>query len=267
MKDSMENILEVFTRTQLNGSDGIKSLISWCYAYISNIDGVIDLASIVDDKETVLMLHVTSPISVTQGNDYLSLGAGVYVVGRDVISTVNINFNKDTQFLFVDLNMFNDFCVVPHPLGIHLANYQGFLDYIFNRLRDDIINENEIFGIINLSLVPAKVIKNEDYQRIVKSIELNFTNPNFSLDDVAESVYMSKRKVQKVLSQSGVTFMKILGRFRYKQLIYLIHTSSKVCYADEYIRNAGFPNYHAGNEYFKKVHHITVKKYIDKQRS
>lgn len=266
MKDSMENILEVFTRTQLSGSDGIKSSINWCYAYISNINGGIDLESIVGNKETVLMLHVASPITVTQGNDCLSLGCGVYVIGRDVISTVKINFNRDTQFLFVDLNMFNDFCVVSPPLGIHLANYQGFLNYIFNKLRVDVINENEIFGIINLSLVPAKILKNEDYQRIVKTIELNFTNANLSLDDVSESVYMSKRKVQKVLNQYGVTFMKVLGRFRYKQLMYLIHTSSKVYSAEEYIRRAGFPNYYAGNAYFKNLHYISVKKYIEKQR-
>ncbi|WP_434998906.1 hypothetical protein ACRZ5S_20190 [Vibrio scophthalmi] len=267
MKDSMKNILEVFTRTQLNGSDSIKSLISWCYAYVSNIEGAIELESVVGSKDIVLMLHVTSPITVTQyDNESSLLGSGVYVVGRDVISNVNMNFNQDTQFLFVDLSMFNDFCVVSPPLGIHLANYQGFLDYIFNKFRDDVINENEIFGIINLSLVPARVFKSQDYQKIVNSIELRFTNPNLSLEDVAESVYMSKRKVQKVLSQSGITFMKILGQFRHKELMYLIHTSTKVYYAEEYIRMAGFPSYHAGNTYFKNLHHMTVKKYIEKQR-
>ena len=260
----MINLIEQFTKIGLNYKCQFTTLASWCYTYISNAKGMIELRC---SDNIVLMLRVQTPIKIKLRNEYSILGSGVYVVGQNVLSKLEVDFNSDTQFLFVDLNMFDEFCVVIPPTGVKIANYQFFLERIFESLKSGEINQNEIFAIINLSLVPEKSVGNEEYNRIVKNIEENFTNPDFSLDDVAGSVYMSKRKIQKILSQKGTTFVKLVKDFRYDRLRHIIKTSTKIHSSAEYIRQSGFPSCFAANVYFKEMHNITVKRYIQSIRN
>ena len=117
---------------------------------------------------------------------------------------------------------------------------------------------NAIRCILNIDYDVEFDIKPSDYERVYSAIQNNFKDPTFSIEMLSKNVFMSKRKLQYVLSKNGVSFKFLCNDLR---LAYLLKNIDKFNDINELIFRSGFKNALSANKVFKDKFGMTVKKY------
>jgi AraC-like DNA-binding protein len=102
--------------------------------------------------------------------------------------------------------------------------------------------------------------KNNALEKIKIVIMENINNCDFNLKKLCDLVYMSRRKVQYILSSYNESFLSLLHDFRIDNLKMLINENPKA-FISELIHLGGFRSYQTANRLFKKHVGVSIKQY------
>lgn len=101
------------------------------------------------------------------------------------------------------------------------------------------------------------VIPNFDIGAIVHEIRRNMTNPNYSLNDLANRFGMATRELQYKLARYHLSFSELLASGRCELLAMTIRNRPDVN-LDILVRHCGFTNPQTANQQFKKRYNQTA---------
>ena len=102
--------------------------------------------------------------------------------------------------------------------------------------------------------------KHTRLERIKTAIMENVNNCDFNLKRLCELVYMSRRKIQYILSSYNESFLSLLHDLRVERLKILINDNPKE-FISELTNLAGFRSYQTANRLFKQYVGVSIKQY------
>ncbi len=130
---------------------------------------------------------------------------------------------------------------------------QSSLVEFFCQIIDRVVQVNESKRLSGLQ---------SSYDRILQFLEVNYTNPNLSIEDVANELAYSVSYISAILKKNGTTFTKVTTDLRRKKALKLLSDSNNriiniardVGYADPYYFSHCFKKYtgRSPDEYRKK---------------
>lgn len=109
-------------------------------------------------------------------------------------------------------------------------------------------------------------LPNFDICAIMLTIRQNMTNPNYSVDDLANHYGMSVRVLQYKLADYQLSFSELLASVRCELLAMTIRNMPDAD-LDVLVNSCGFANLRMANRQFKKLRKQTVRQFRDTERS
>ncbi|KLU80435.1 hypothetical protein AB192_00995 [Aliivibrio fischeri] len=244
------------------------------------IDYKFNLESLPNGLKFSILLAENFKIKIESKNGYFML-----------ISTINpINWNSENNLGYSDLFIINckneiniystnneqiKTILIPNTLlsknasqlinnGVDLLHNKSSIKKILNTMvtfKDKCLLEWGVHGIIVLIEDWEPYYNGKySYDKIISKIEDNYLNKNYSLTNLAEETYISKRTIQLILNKKKTTFKKTLNNRRSIHMHKLINKNPNITLEDASY-HSGFSSYQTAKRNFSTFYGITPKLY------
>ena len=239
--------------------------LEWGFLYASRINGLLrsDLvSSFMPDSITIVHGDNVKVFETKSGKVEIVSGVFYFDNGFD------IELHEQVQSIIVRRHLFKGYCSIPKNLyGIKKTNHGYLISALFESIRDE--NNTWSNGVMAIANVIAiSILESESDNsgecEIYEAISNNHKDINFSLDDLCNIFFMSRRKIQYILSKKGWTFTSILRMYRVNTLKRLLKDKDSLSmrYFEITSHKAGYDSLEKANRDFKKVEGITVRGYV-----
>ncbi|MUK48757.1 helix-turn-helix domain-containing protein [Aliivibrio fischeri] len=171
--------------------------------------------------------------------------------------------NSEDQLLIIHKNFYQN-------LGMPNVNDSSMNSLLINSLFESIkTTKRPIYALLSLvNFIGSEIYichKKEKFEEIKRVIKTNASNAHFNLNELCSIIFMSKRKVQYIISDNNQTFLHLLHQYRVDELKSLIKQNGKMpILTISYL--SGFSCYATANRTFK--HHVgmSIKDYINESQ-
>ncbi len=136
-----------------------------------------------------------------------------------------------------------------------IKTQQNIVDYLFS-LSERVIKVNEKKRLSGLET---------SYERILHFIDMNFTNPNLLIEDVANELSYSVSYISTILKRNGTTFTKIMTDLRMKKALALLSEQNNRIIT--IARDVGYTDPYYFSHCFKKYTGLSPDEYRKKKSS
>lgn len=179
----------------------------------------------------------------------------------------NISINYSSQVLIVDQMFFRNINTPKFPSGLIEHVHDALIRRLFEAVK---CSDRPVYEILAL----ANIIGVDNYQtninnqliKIKKLIEDNSTSEGFNLGQLCGLMYMSKRKVQYILSDANTSFLELLNGYRIEDLRALL-LKEPITATDILVDKAGFNNQITANRLFKRKLGVSISEFKRSVRS
>ena len=114
-------------------------------------------------------------------------------------------------------------------------------------------------AIANLVAVEYREMSEKTkFQCVVEAVESNYLDEDFSLDSLSKEVFMSRRKLQYILSSENVFFLDLVNSYRINHLKVLCKQYPTLSLT-RLVTDSGFKNTAAANRVIKKHLNMSLK--------
>ncbi|GEK16083.1 helix-turn-helix domain-containing protein [Aliivibrio fischeri] len=204
--------------------------------------------------------------SCTEFKDFFILIRKNYIDKKKENKIIIYKFDKyltidnEDQLLIIHKNFYKH-------LGIPSFNKCNINSLLINNLFESIkITKKPIYTLLSLvNFLGSDICRNKKddiFEKIKHTIKINSYNANFNLEELCSIIFMSKRKVQYIISSNNTTYLKLLHQYRIENLKNLIMENKNISILKmSYI--SGFANYSTANRLFKNYVGISIKDYIN----
>lgn len=142
----------------------------------------------------------------------------------------------------------------------------GFSNIHDNLICDLILSINKsstpeflLAAIANLVAVEYREMSEKTkFQHVVEAVEANYLDEDFSLDVLSKEVFMSRRKLQYILSSENVFFLDLVNSYRISHLKNLLKQQPSFSLT-RLATDSGFKNTAAANRVIKKHLNMSLK--------
>ncbi|PSU89905.1 hypothetical protein C0W42_08945 [Photobacterium kishitanii] len=215
-----------------------------------------ELLSISSESENTIVLFLSG-----DKIHYNSKGFSKYVIapmGRNC--TLDVTITSKSYIICYDLTeeIYQESCS-------GLYNFINPYDYIVAQLcsslkGNDVITITALKHLALLSLTHKKTIP--DFNRIEEFIFTHIRNTDLSLDLVAESLFMSRRKIQYILNKNNTTYGHLVDSIRFQ-----IFSSEEVSglSIQQILLLAGVRNISTANRIFLKKSGMTMREFLSNE--
>jgi AraC-like DNA-binding protein len=190
-------------------------------------------------------------------NEYVNINDSIvmYTGGYSVV------IDSGSQVLVINQEFFRNINITKFPVGLIEHVHGALIKRLFELIKH---SDNPIYEILALANIVGvdnyRVDVNNQLVKIRQVIEDNYRNEDFNLDNLCRLVYMSKRKVQYILSDGGVSFLELLNGYRVEVLRGLLLKEPRTAVEILSI-NAGFNNQNTANRVFKSKFGVSISEF------
>ncbi|GEK15981.1 helix-turn-helix domain-containing protein [Aliivibrio fischeri] len=188
-----------------------------------------------------------NPIDKKESNKII-----IYTFDRD------LTIDNEDQLLIIHKNFYQN-------LGVPSFNHYSINSLLIHNLFESIkITKKPIYTLLSLvNFIGSDIYQKDDiFEKIKNTIEINSDNANFNLEELCSIIFMSKRKVQYIISSNNTTYSQLLQQYRIYKLKNLIMENKNISILKmSFI--SGFANYSTANRLFKHYVGVSIKDYIN----
>lgn len=214
-------------------------------------DGKQEFISFTSCMNNQLILILSNENILIDGKSYSNL---VIVPMRDA-SDLSISFFSKTYIIAYNFKDNNDIL-----LGIH--RFISPYNYVVEELISDIhpLDEIVVMALKHLALLSLTYKKSvSDFNKIQQFIFGNISNTELSLDLLSEKLFMSRRKIQYILSRNETSYGHLVDNIRFD---ILKNSDNSDLSIQQILSKAGLKNITTANRIFMKKLGITMREYF-----
>lgn len=233
-------------------SNNFSALVFDKVIYATGVKGCIDKDVTVLGGKKVIILKCEA------GNEkYKSRKLTIYNANHDSFNPIPL---ADTDHIVAIREDFFDAAEAP---AIMLGGFSSIHD---NLICDLILSINKsstpeflLAAIANLVAVEYREMSEKTkFQHVVEAVEANYLDEDFSLDVLSKEVFMSRRKLQYILSSENVFFLDLVNSYRISHLKNLLKQQPEFSLT-RLVTDSGFKNTAAANRVIKKHLNMSLK--------
>lgn len=232
--------------------DSFSSLIFDKIAYATGVSGSIEKEVTIIGAKRVIILKCES-------------GAETRRLNCLTIYNANYDSFKPIQFNYTDhiVAIREDFFDAVEAPAIMLGGFSNVHDKLICDLIISIKKSSTpeflLSAIANLVAVEYRELSEKTkFQSVVEAVEANYLDDDFSLDTLSRKVFMSRRKLQYILSSENVFFLDLVNSYRISHLKALLQQNPSFSLT-RLVSDSGFKNTAAANRVIKKHLNISLK--------
>ncbi|EGU34482.1 hypothetical protein VIBRN418_15463 [Vibrio sp. N418] len=175
--------------------------------------------------------------------------------------------NEKTQFIFIEKSFYVNIGMPKFHDLLETHIHERLVRILLEALLSSPSPFYEIMAIANIIGVDNyKNNLNCTFSKLIGIIESNASNEEFNLNSLCEKAYMSRRKVQYILSNNNTNFVELVNNYRVEVLKNLLLSYPKTP-VNNLIYKAGFKNYNTAVRVFKTKFRIGIREFKSKQFS
>lgn len=228
----------------------------YCFFSINNF-GKQESISICSKSDNMIILILSEDNIIYQGKSFSKLS--ISPIGDNSVLDIDI-FSK-TYVICYDLS--EDICQNTYS---GLYNFINPYNYIIEQLIPDVKANDAIIimalkHLALLSLTYKKTIP--DFNRIQQFIFTNIRNSELSLDLVVDNLFMSRRKIQYILSRNNTSYGNLVDDIRFE---ILSNEELSGLSIQQILSKAGVKNIATANRIFIKKAGITMRDFLSNEK-
>ncbi len=188
---------------------------------------------------------------------------------KPLSSKLNILLSRDIcESIYISSE---DYCLIVNETFFPEDEAPAISISSFSRIHDSLVCE--LMVAIDQSLKPVYLMKaianliaveyremseNTKFDQIVDIVKNNYLDDSFSLETLAAKAYMSRRKLQYILSEEKVSFLDLLNSYRLSHLKKIIKQNPSISIG-KLVSDSGFKSMASANRVTNKALNMNVK--------
>lgn len=248
---TMYTCVKKIIKPDTNACDNIYVIESDHLIYFTGFDGSLNKKHLTNNVNQTIIV-------ILRNNEDRPLSSKVNILlSRDIYESIYINSE--------------DYCLIVNETFFPEDDAPAISISSFSRIHDSLICE--LMVAINQSLKPVYLMKaianliaveyremseNTKFDQIVDIVKKNYLDDTFSLEALAAKAYMSRRKLQYILSEEKVSFLDLLNSYRLSHLKKIIKQNPSIPIG-KLVSNSGFKSMASANRVANKTLNMTAK--------
>ncbi|MCG3812212.1 helix-turn-helix transcriptional regulator [Photobacterium damselae] len=213
--------------------------------------------SITSNLENMIILILSDGNIIHNGRSFSKLA--IAPIGNDCVLDIDV-FSR-TYVICYDLKE-----AIHQEICSGLYQFISPYNYIVEQLIQDLDESDEITimalkHLALLSLTQKKAVS--DFNKIKQFIFSNIMNPELSLDLISAKLFMSRRKIQYILSRNSTSYGYLIDDIRFQILSNKEFSDLSI---KQILDKAGLTNIATANRIFLKKVGMTMREYLSNEK-